>query len=134
MTDARAYLWFESPHGEYVEIETSQPPVQRVEPVRIQRTIDMRVRPEFREWRATLHIGYLARLVKAERVLSWISLAGISVGIGEMRPLGRESSGPFGRFRVVEADCSEPIMDEVDNGESKTAKKKVSGKNRISSK
>jgi hypothetical protein len=58
---------------------------------------DLRYRPMFREWSATLDITYLGAALSQESVLSLIDAGGSTCGIGEWRP---ERRGDFGTFRL----------------------------------
>jgi hypothetical protein len=65
---------------------------------------DLRYRPEFLGWSATLHIQYDAGLISAEQVVNLAHRAGYSVGIGEGRP---EKKGEWGRWEVLTAEDDE---------------------------
>jgi hypothetical protein len=58
---------------------------------------DLRYRPEFREWGATLRLDFDQDLLTAEAVVNLLNRAGFGVGIGENRP---EKGGDWGRFAV----------------------------------
>lgn len=58
---------------------------------------DLRYRPEFREWTATLVVTYFTNVIKRDSVLSLIDAGGLAVGVGEWRP---EKSGTFGTYRI----------------------------------
>ena len=61
---------------------------------------DIRFRPEFRDWSATMTIQYNPQVISAEQIINLVNLAGFSVGICEWRP---EKNGDFGRFQVVKS-------------------------------
>ena len=110
MTDARAMFFVEAGEdGELVEIFASEP-YMREDPVRVQQTTDLRYRACFEKWGADLIVTYNARQVTAETLVSWFISAGIGNGIGEWRPGGRNSSGPFGRWKVVSASAEVPEL------------------------
>lgn len=76
---------------------------QWVAPVR-NRTgvVDLRCRPMYREWEATLRIRYDAGMLAADDVVNLIARVGLQVGIGEGRPDSKESAGlGYGLFEIV---------------------------------
>lgn len=58
--------------------------------------VDLRYRPEFREWRCIFHCEYDADLLRKDDVKNLVDKAGFGVGVGEWRP---EKGGDYGRFR-----------------------------------
>lgn len=63
---------------------------------------DIRARPIYREWAATLRIRYDAGMLDAESVVSLLVRVGMQVGIGEGRPDSKDSCGMgWGTFDVV---------------------------------
>jgi hypothetical protein len=60
---------------------------------------DLRYRPEFPEWSATLHVAFVKSCLDRNSVLSLIDAGGLGVGIGEWRP---EKKGDFGTFQIDE--------------------------------
>lgn len=111
MTDSRTMFFVEPESGQHdnlVEILSDEPPFPRQDHVRITNTSDVRIRGTFENWSANLRITYHARACTSEQVVGWFNAAGVCVGIGEWRPLGRASSGVFGRFKVVEATAFVP--------------------------
>lgn len=58
---------------------------------------DLRYRPQFSEWRATLEVTYVTSALTRGSVLSLIDAGGMGVGVGEWRP---EKDGDFGTYRV----------------------------------
>lgn len=100
MTDARLMFWVNTDDGELVEI-FSDVPEMRVDTARIQNTCDIRIRPEFKNWKAKLRIGYAGLQINAEQIVAWVADAGMLNGIGEMRPGGRQSSGVCGMWKIV---------------------------------
>jgi hypothetical protein len=82
--------------GEFVLIEGE--PRMREDTVRVGNgTADLRYRPGFPEWAATLPIRLNRRALTLEQLLALIDQAGFSVGVGEFRP---EKDGAWGMFRV----------------------------------
>jgi hypothetical protein len=76
---------------------------QWVAPVRNKTgVIDLRCRPMYREWAATLRIRYDAGMLTADDVVNLIARVGLQVGIGEGRPDSKESAGlGYGLFEIV---------------------------------
>lgn len=73
-------------------------PGMREDVVRVGRGgTDLRYRPEFREWSATLEVLYVTSLLTRASVLSLIDAGGMGVGVGEWRP---EKDGDFGTYRI----------------------------------
>lgn len=72
-------------------------------PVRNQTGVaDLRCRPMYREWGATLRIRYDAGALSDNDVVNLIARVGMQVGIGEGRPDSKESAGlGFGLFEIV---------------------------------
>ena len=58
---------------------------------------DLRYRPQFDKWEATLDIEFDADLLQAQDIINLIDRAGFGIGICEMRP---EKGKDLGRFRV----------------------------------
>ena len=84
---------------EFVEIESSEPPVMREDMVKIgMGTADIRYRGEFRNWKCRCRISYLKDGVfSLENIISMINLGGFCCGLGEWRT---EKGGISGAFRV----------------------------------
>ena len=64
---------------------------------------DIRYRPEFREWKATINCEIDASMLTIEDILNLTNRAGFGVGICEWRP---EHGGEYGRFEV---DTTVPV-------------------------
>ena len=64
---------------------------------------DIRYRPEFREWKATISCEIDASMLTIEDILNLTNRAGFGVGICEWRP---ENGGEYGRFEV---DTTVPV-------------------------
>jgi len=63
--------------------------------------VDVRARPMYREWSATVRLRYDADQFKAEDVMNLLMRAGMQVGIGEGRPDSKSSNGMgWGLFTV----------------------------------
>lgn len=83
--------------GEFVKIEGI--PTMREDMVVINGgSADLRYRPEFTNWTATLNITYNADIITPVELVNMINLGGFSVGVGEWRV---EKGGQFGMFKVV---------------------------------
>jgi hypothetical protein len=73
-------------------------PRMREDVVRISRgSTDLRFRPEFPEWSATLEVTYVTISITKDSVLTLIDAGGMGVGIGEWRP---EKGGDYGTYRI----------------------------------
>lgn len=71
-------------------------------------TSDIRVRPRFDEWSATLRVRFDRDQFSDEDIINLLVRAGTQVGIGEGRPDSRESYGQgWGLFEI---DVSQPIQ------------------------
>jgi hypothetical protein len=81
-------------------------PVLEFESVDLRRDIGRKpvqpiYRPQFNNWGCELFIGYNARAISIEQIVSLFDLGGFSGGIGEWRPSSPiNKSGSFGRFRI----------------------------------
>ena len=94
MTEARGRFHIQ---GELIEIVGE--PHMRTDMVRVGMGVaDVRYRPEFIEWSATLPITYNATTISPEQIINLLNVAGFGVGVGEWRP---EKSGQHGRFHVA---------------------------------
>jgi hypothetical protein len=63
---------------------------------------DIRVRPMWRQWGATLRVAFDADQFTAKDVANLLGRVGLQVGIGEGRPDSKSSAGMgWGRFRLV---------------------------------
>jgi hypothetical protein len=58
---------------------------------------DLRYRPEFRSWKATVSFEVDAELLQDKDVLALVGRAGFGVGLCEWRP---EKGGEFGRYEI----------------------------------
>lgn len=103
MTELRQFMFF---HGQLSEkdpqalIEIVGTPRMREDVVRLggpSRSADLRYRPEFPEWSATLLVTYVTSSLSRASVLSLIDAGGMGIGIGEWRP---EKRGEFGTFKI----------------------------------
>lgn len=84
---------------EYVEIEGT--PTMREDMVRIggiSKVADIRYRPEFTDWKATMTIAYNPTSITASQIASIFEVGGFSNGVGEWRP---SRNGEHGRFHVA---------------------------------
>lgn len=60
---------------------------------------DLRYRPQFIDWRATLEIVYVTSALTRDSVLSLVEAGGMGAGVGEWRP---EKKGDFGTYRIAD--------------------------------
>jgi hypothetical protein len=76
-------------------------PTMREDMVRVgMGTADLRYRPEYWPWEATLKIEFATTLLSAESLLNLIDAAGFG-GVGEWRPSSpKGATGIYGRFEV----------------------------------
>ena len=58
---------------------------------------DLRYRPMFRQWSATLDITYVTSQLDLDSLVSLVNAGGMGVGVGEWRP---EKRGEFGTFAL----------------------------------
>jgi hypothetical protein len=66
-------------------------------------TADIRYRPIYHPWRATIQVRFNAGIVSAEQVVNLIQIAGLSEGVGEWRPSAPKSStGIHGCWEIEE--------------------------------
>jgi hypothetical protein len=87
--------------GEFVEINSPEPPSMREDVVRVgMGAADLRYRGEWSVWSVDLLVKFNAGLMSAEQVVNLFETAGFAVGVGEWRP---ERDGPNGRFHVARA-------------------------------
>jgi hypothetical protein len=61
------------------------------------RGTDLRYRPSFYPWAATLEVVYFTSVIRQESVISLIDAGGMAIGVGEWRP---ERDGTFGTYKV----------------------------------
>lgn len=100
MTGLRQFLFMRGEPGtdgiSLTAIEGSEP-IMREDYVRVGQGTDLRYRPQFTEWRATLTVLYVMSALTRGSVVSLIDAGGLGVGVGEWRP---EKKGDFGTFQV----------------------------------
>lgn len=88
--------------GDYFVIKTPKnKPIRREDTVRVgpfgNRTADLRYRPQYDNWSATLTIHFRRDMASPDQIIALLQNAGFSVGLGEWRP---QRDGQFGRFTV----------------------------------
>lgn len=114
MTSLRQFLFM---HGEYSDadpqalVRITGEPKMREDIVRLggpSRSADLRYRPEFREWTATLRVTFVTSSLSRQSVLSLIDAGGMGIGVGEWRP---EKRGEFGTYRVATDKDIEVVND-----------------------
>jgi len=100
MTALKQFIRFEGVLGDDGRLLTriEGEPIMREDVVTVGRNgSDLRYRPQFTEWRATLEVTYVTSALTRGSVLSLIDAGGMGVGVGEWRP---EKDGDFGTYRV----------------------------------
>jgi hypothetical protein len=96
MTEARGMFHVV---GDLVTIEGE--PEMREDMVRIGMGVaDIRYRPSFKQWRATISVDYNAAAISPEQLINLFNIAGFGVGVGEGRPEKTGALG-WGRFHVA---------------------------------
>lgn len=105
MTDLKGAFFV---HGEWSDregrelVEIQAKPEMREDTVTVGNGgTDLRYRPQYKNWRCSLHIEYNAGMITQEQIVNIFNAAGFGVGVGEWRP-SSQSSGTFGTFRVAE--------------------------------
>lgn len=83
----------------------ADPPVMRMDHVRVGMSTDLRYRPMFDPWKVQITMELRTDLITTEDLANLVNHAGFSVGIGDWRP---EKGGEFGRF---ELDRDAPISE-----------------------
>lgn len=86
-----------------VRIVSPAPPERSELPVRNDNgSVDIRVRPMWREWSAKVTVDFDASIIDLTSVAALLDRAGRQVGIGEGRPYSKDSVGMgWGTFRLV---------------------------------
>jgi hypothetical protein len=112
MTGLRQFLFFrgiltDADPQQLVEINGE--PRMREDIVRlggVSRSADLRYRPEFINWTATLDVTYVASSISQNSVLSLIDAGGLGIGVGEWRP---EKRGEFGTYAIDQSRAVEVL-------------------------
>lgn len=103
MTGMKQALFFKgaiTPADSNELVEIVGEPRMREDMVRLggpSRSADVRYRPEFPEWSATLEVTYVEALIDCDTVVTLIDAAGQYVGVGEWRP---QKDGTFGTYCI----------------------------------
>lgn len=101
MTELRQFVFFKgiiTPSDPQPLVEIVGTPHMREDVVRVgMGGTDLRYRPEFPEWTATLEVVYVRSCLTRDSVLSLIDAGGLGVGVGEWRP---EKKGDFGTYQI----------------------------------
>lgn len=103
MTELRQFIFMRgviSDNDPQALVEIVGEPRMREDVVRLggmNRSADLRYRPEFPEWSTTLEVTYVTSSLSRDSVLSLIDAGGLGIGIGEWRP---EKRGEFGTYRI----------------------------------
>lgn len=84
-----------------VAIVTDSEPIMREDTVRVgMGAVDLRYRPEFRDWQLRLRCHLDLDCMSTQDVANLFQRAGYGIGIGEWRPGAPKNPGEFGRFIV----------------------------------
>jgi hypothetical protein len=103
MTELRQFIFLRgliSERDPQALIEIKGEPRMREDVVRlggVNRSADLRYRPEFQEWSADLEVTYVTSSLSRDSVLSLIDAGGMGIGVGEWRP---EKRGEFGTYTI----------------------------------
>jgi hypothetical protein len=100
MTSLRQALFFGGVMGTDGQLLTpiEGEPEMREDVVRLSMSsTDLRYRPMFMPWNASLEVTYVSSVLSRQSVLSLIDAGGLTVGVGEWRP---EKKGEFGSFAI----------------------------------
>ena len=100
MTSLRQALFFGGIMGVDGQLLTpiNGEPQMREDVVRLSMSsTDLRYRPMFEGWSATLEVTYVSSVLSRNSVLSLIDAGGLTVGVGEWRP---EKRGELGSFQI----------------------------------
>jgi hypothetical protein len=77
-------------------------PIHDTRPVAIVNTFDLRNRPLYPEWALTVTIRFDADLCSETDVANLLARAGLTIGIGELRPFGKKGfGGDYGMWDVT---------------------------------
>jgi len=83
--------------GDILEISGDKPKM-RTDAVRLNGgSLDLRYRPEFKNWSITVPVIFNANIISKSQVLNLFQIAGFAVGLGDWRP---EKNGTFGQFDI----------------------------------
>ena len=109
MTQAKG-AFFVKPEGYEKEdnlalIKINGKPVHDTRPVRLESGVaDMRNRPRYDDWWCNVTIEFDADRLSANDVANLFARAGLQVGIGELRPMGKKAfGGDYGMWTVETA-------------------------------
>jgi len=109
MTSLRQAMFFGGVMGRDGQLLTPivGEPVMREDVVRLSMSsTDLRYRPMFPTWSATLEVTYITSVLGRSSALSLIDAGGLTVGVGEWRP---EKKGEFGSFAVDQSQEVEVV-------------------------
>lgn len=98
MKDLQQIIFVIPDDDELVEIKGTY--TRREDPVRVGMGTDIRFRPEYKKWSATLQIKYNSAKISAEQIAQLIDAAGFGCGIGEWRP-EKSPTGRYGTWELV---------------------------------
>ena len=102
MASLRQSMFFRGEPSQSTPVQALVPivgePTMREDVVRVGKGgTDLRYRPEFLEWSATLDVVYVLAMLTRDSLLSLIEAGGLGCGVGEWRP---SKGGDNGQFEV----------------------------------
>lgn len=102
MTMARRLFFVEADDRELNLVRIFAEPQMRQDMVRLESGVaDVRHRPMYYPWRATVTVRFLSGVIKPAQVVNLLMLAGLTEGVGEWRPSAPKSStGTYGLWEV----------------------------------
>lgn len=87
--------------GELLPIRCEPGPKMRRDVGRIKSAPNLVYRPEFWPWEVDVPIKYDMGMLGQSQVVSLFRRAGLQVGVGEWRPMGKMSTGVYGCWEVL---------------------------------
>lgn len=110
MAEAKQLFFVVGDFADLVEIKTPNPPEMCEDVVKIaMNTTDLRYRPLFETWGATLRVEYDADRVTANDIINLLRKAGMQVGVGERRP--EKEGNTYGRWTVSEKGIKDEAIE-----------------------
>lgn len=101
MTEARSLFYVTGTESVELVTLSGEPKMFEAFPRNASGVVDIRYRPIFYDWGATLKVQFDAELIDTSSVVNLINRAGMECGIGEWRPMSKQSkTGQYGMFQV----------------------------------
>jgi len=99
MKDLQQIIFVQGTEGDLVEIQGDYE--LRTDMVRVgMGAADIRYRPEYKDWKATLKIRYNSSKISEEQVVQLVNAAGFGCGVGEWRP-EKSKTGAYGTWMLM---------------------------------